>query len=74
MQSIQGDDLDAILAELAVVDKKASEKKGAKSGKGDEKGEIVQGVTNIWDEEIKKMKPVDEQMEEYPHVSEPIFA
>ncbi|GMR48090.1 hypothetical protein PMAYCL1PPCAC_18285, partial [Pristionchus mayeri] len=65
-----GDDLDAILAELAVADKKANEKKGSKGGKGNEKSEDVKGGRNGWDEEIKEMKPVDQQMNEFPHGEE----
>ncbi|KAK6039666.1 hypothetical protein COOONC_22831, partial [Cooperia oncophora] len=71
------EDLDAILAELAVEDKARAEKAGAKKGKGGKKGgknaavvngggdTIPNGVEEApvvdWHQEIAAMKPIDEQ-------------
>ncbi|PIO53389.1 hypothetical protein TELCIR_25277 [Teladorsagia circumcincta] len=70
------EDLDAILAELAVEDKARAEKAGTKKGKGGKKAKgaavmngggdtVLNGVEEApvvdWHKEITAMKPIDEQ-------------
>ncbi|CAI5448430.1 unnamed protein product [Caenorhabditis angaria] len=75
------EDFDAILAELAVADKKTAEKEAANKKKNVKKGgstsqvtetETIEAQKNAWQDEINAMKPIDEQFPNgiYPHGKE----